>query len=313
MGQRDSKRYRGALECLLVCLLLVTAVLLGGCERLDGLFEAAPGEATQAPPDSVEFEVDGDGVYYATLTRTGSLAPADRLAKVPLSARVGTIVHVLDETPQFDDRFYVANLLGAEPGQRHTAKLRPARYIDAVLDLGEAGARRALDVRYAADAMLGLDDEVLEPSTVSADSSGSAPPSSGTASRRHDAIELFADSRGGDDTSDQGPIEIHRVNPGGSSSATSGRGASGGGARWRPVTLYYADWCGVCRNARHWLDAKSVPYRAVDIGASDKNKSEMARFAKLKGARPYAVPTFRIGDDIMQGWSAKRFRQLARR
>lgn len=311
MKRQRCRRYRRMLERPLIGLVLASIVLLGGCERLETLVGASAQEAPRAP-ESVEFAVDADGVYYATLNHNGSTTGTDRLENIPLAARVATIVHVRDQTPELDDRYYMANLLDAQPGQRHTATLRPATYIDAALELGEAGARRALDVRFVAEELLGVDEQVMEPS-IASKSPGSAQRPSSAPAPRQDVIELFADSRG-DQASDQGSIEIHHVNPGGSSSTKTRRGAQpSGGASWRPVTLYYANWCGVCRNARRWLDAKNVPYRGVDIDASDKNKSEMARFAKLNGARPYAVPTFRIGDDIMQGWSAKRFEKLARK
>lgn len=311
-------------------LLLSTLVLmLSSCERVRALARAEA-EAPKPPAESVEFEVDGDGVFYGTLTPSGRLHGADRLARVPLAERVAVVVHVNGKTAELDDRYYVADLVEASPGDTASARLRSADQVRTLLAVGEEAALLGLAVRDTVQSMTGLDqdDDETEPvkSRARIRKGRRAPKTNvrdvaakGEESEKSEAIELFTDAEitsqtGGVTSSggDSGKIEIRHINGSRTATNTTRRGPIAGGG-WKSVTMYYASWCGVCRRAKRWLDKHKVPYRLVDIEASKRNKAEMVRFCLDQGAKPGSVPTFRIdGDTIMQGWSAEHFKRLAK-
>ncbi len=315
--------------------IVVVASLLGGCEQARSLLDGAGETSKNAPtPESADFEVDANGVLYATLLADGSLDSTDRLSRIPLSERAATVVHVPDKTPQLADRYYMADLLDSSPGDSATATLRSAEEVRMRLDAGKQGALRGLHTLEISEQLLGISPSDSASSGAAAmGSTTDADSKSRHGSKQADqpeelnddhVIELFGDDELSKEKStventsvDGHSIEIRRLGSSGqghSSPSASGRTQRAkdtprvpGGARWRPITLYYADWCGVCMRAKSWLEANQVPHKAVDIDTSKANRREMARFCRRKGAEPTSIPTFRIGDDIMQGWSPSKF------
>jgi glutaredoxin len=76
------------------------------------------------------------------------------------------------------------------------------------------------------------------------------------------------------------------------------RAASGG------LTMFSAVWCGPCKRAKAYLAQKGIPYRDVDVEASDANARE---FAGYGGG---GVPLFISGDKAMRGFSPGSIEQL---
>lgn len=320
---------------------VVLASLLCGCEQARSLLDGA-GESAEAapPPESADFEVDANGVLYATLLANGRLDSTDRLSRIPLSERAATVVHVPDKTPQLADRYYVADLLDSTPGDSATATLRSTEEVRTRLDAGKQGALGGLHTLQITEQMLGVstsdsassDTDAMRSTTGAASKPRRGSKQTDQPDQINDdhVIELFGDDDLSKEKStventsvDGHSIEIRRL--GGSGKAPSSAPSSGrakkardtarvpGDARWRPITMYYADWCGVCMRAKSWLETNQVPYKAVDIDTSKANQREMARFCRSKGAEPTGIPTFRIGDDIMQGWSPSKFIELGTR
>ena len=70
--------------------------------------------------------------------------------------------------------------------------------------------------------------------------------------------------------------------------------------------MYSAAWCGVCARARHFFQAKRIPFRELDI-----EKSQTAR-REWKDMNAKGVPVILVGDKRMNGFSEKRFMNLYR-
>lgn len=64
----------------------------------------------------------------------------------------------------------------------------------------------------------------------------------------------------------------------------------------RKLTMFSATWCGVCRQAKAYLNAQKIPYDEVDVDSAPG----AASFAKLGGK---GVPMFQVGDATMTGFS----------
>ncbi len=65
----------------------------------------------------------------------------------------------------------------------------------------------------------------------------------------------------------------------------------------RELVIYTTSWCAICKRAKAYLDAKSVPYTEKDIETSDEARDEY----KERGGT--GVPLFDIGGTILQGFS----------
>ena len=73
------------------------------------------------------------------------------------------------------------------------------------------------------------------------------------------------------------------------------------------VTLYGAEWCGVCTQAKSYFRKNKVRYREYDI---DKSEKGLAQYRKLKGR---GVPIILVGKSRMNGFSPAHFEQLYNR
>jgi glutaredoxin len=65
----------------------------------------------------------------------------------------------------------------------------------------------------------------------------------------------------------------------------------------RELTMYATSWCGYCKKARIYFEAKGIKYREVDIEASAANREEFRQYGG-KG-----VPLFINGERRMRGFT----------
>ncbi len=72
----------------------------------------------------------------------------------------------------------------------------------------------------------------------------------------------------------------------------------------KKVVMYSTTWCGFCRKARAYFDAKGIRYTDYDIENSRKGRMD---YKRLKGA---GVPIIIIGKERMDGFSQARFEKL---
>jgi len=72
----------------------------------------------------------------------------------------------------------------------------------------------------------------------------------------------------------------------------------------REVIMYSTSWCGVCKKAKRYFKSKNIPFTEYDIEKSEKAARE---FKKLRGR---GVPVILVGDQRMNGFSAKNFDRI---
>ena len=70
------------------------------------------------------------------------------------------------------------------------------------------------------------------------------------------------------------------------------------------VTLYTASWCGVCKRAKSFLRAKSIPFSEWDV---EKTEYGAAKFRQLGGT---GVPLITLGANKMEGFDPDGFMQM---
>jgi len=69
------------------------------------------------------------------------------------------------------------------------------------------------------------------------------------------------------------------------------------------VVLYSMSNCPHCVVAKKYLEEQKIPFRLCDV-KTPKGRKELA----MTGYK--AVPVLRVGDEIMNGFSVKKFKQL---
>lgn len=74
--------------------------------------------------------------------------------------------------------------------------------------------------------------------------------------------------------------------------------------RQKPVVMYSAVWCGVCKRARQYFVANKIPFSEYDVETSDRGRKD---YASLKGR---GVPIILVGKQRMDGFSPGRFKQM---
>ncbi|MGB8224665.1 MAG: glutaredoxin family protein, partial [Polyangiales bacterium] len=67
-----------------------------------------------------------------------------------------------------------------------------------------------------------------------------------------------------------------------------------------PVVMYSTDWCGVCRRARQYFERNGIPFVEHDV---DRDPQARAEYLLLNPRR--SVPTIKIGDEVIVGFSAQ--------
>ena len=66
------------------------------------------------------------------------------------------------------------------------------------------------------------------------------------------------------------------------------------------VIMYSAEWCGICKRAKKYMDSEGIPYKEYDVDESSKGRRD---YKKLNGK---GVPIILVGDQRMNGFSPKR-------
>ncbi len=77
------------------------------------------------------------------------------------------------------------------------------------------------------------------------------------------------------------------------------------GAKMKRVVLYTQKKCPNCDTAKRYLDEKKIPYRLCSVN-EPRGSKELAAI----GGR--GVPTLKIGDQILRGFSIKSFENMYR-
>ncbi|NNE19154.1 MAG: glutaredoxin family protein [Myxococcales bacterium] len=67
-----------------------------------------------------------------------------------------------------------------------------------------------------------------------------------------------------------------------------------------PVVMYSTAWCGVCKRAREYFTEKRIAFEEHDV---DQNAIARAEYLSLNPRR--SVPTIKIGDEVVVGFSAQ--------
>jgi glutaredoxin len=75
-------------------------------------------------------------------------------------------------------------------------------------------------------------------------------------------------------------------------------------SRDRPVVMYSAVWCGVCKTARQYFQANNIPFSEYDVEKSERGRND---YARLKGR---GVPIILVGKKRMDGFSPARFKNM---
>lgn len=83
---------------------------------------------------------------------------------------------------------------------------------------------------------------------------------------------------------------------------SSGRRRRGG-----KVTIYTAEWCGICRVAKRYFDNQGIRYREYDVEKSRKGKSD---FKRMNGR---GVPIILVNGRKMVGFQPSAFDALLNR
>lgn len=96
---------------------------------------------------------------------------------------------------------------------------------------------------------------------------------------------------------DAEPVSIRRFAPADDASSDPG-------ARAPRVVMLSAAWCGVCDEARRWLTQNGVAFTEYDVERDPKGREQ---FKRLRGK---GIPIILVGDQRMDGFSARRLRAM---
>jgi glutaredoxin-like YruB-family protein len=91
------------------------------------------------------------------------------------------------------------------------------------------------------------------------------------------------------------------------STAAQGREAGSKHDQWElsaarrrlPVVMYATAWCGVCKRAREYFRQQAIPFVEYDVDRDPRAREEYLRLNPRR-----SVPTIKIGDDVIVGFSA---------
>lgn len=72
----------------------------------------------------------------------------------------------------------------------------------------------------------------------------------------------------------------------------------------KSVVMYSTSWCGVCKNARSYLQSNGIKFKEYDI---EKNTNAHSKYKKLGGK---GVPLITVGKNKMSGFSASRLEAM---
>ena len=74
----------------------------------------------------------------------------------------------------------------------------------------------------------------------------------------------------------------------------------------KPVVVYSTTWCGACKKAKSYLQARNIPYTEFDVERSEQGRRD---YKRLDGK---GVPLILVGESRMTGFSQSLFDQLYR-
>jgi glutaredoxin-like YruB-family protein len=66
-----------------------------------------------------------------------------------------------------------------------------------------------------------------------------------------------------------------------------------------PVVMYSTAWCGVCRRARQYFEQKGIAFVEHDVDDDPRAREEYLRLNPRR-----SVPTIKVGDEVVVGFSA---------
>jgi len=67
-----------------------------------------------------------------------------------------------------------------------------------------------------------------------------------------------------------------------------------------PVVMYSTDWCGVCRRARQYFAENQISFEEHDVDRDPRAREEYLRLNPRR-----SVPTIKVGDEVIVGFSAQ--------
>lgn len=74
----------------------------------------------------------------------------------------------------------------------------------------------------------------------------------------------------------------------------------------KQVIMYSASWCGVCKRARRFFVQNNINFKEYDVETSKKGRAD------YKQLRAKGVPVILVGDQQLNGFSAKTFNRMYR-
>jgi glutaredoxin-like YruB-family protein len=73
------------------------------------------------------------------------------------------------------------------------------------------------------------------------------------------------------------------------------------------VVMYSAEWCGICKRAKKYLQKNNITFKEMDI---DKSSQARREFKKLNGK---GVPIILVGKQRMNGFSAAKLEDMLKK
>ncbi len=73
------------------------------------------------------------------------------------------------------------------------------------------------------------------------------------------------------------------------------------------VRIYTAEWCGVCKRAKKYMDEKNIPYKDMDI---EKNMQAKREYKKLNSR---GIPVILVGKQRMNGFSPTKLEAMLKK
>ncbi len=100
-------------------------------------------------------------------------------------------------------------------------------------------------------------------------------------------------------------IQLDTLNTVGSQTGSAAPRQQATATKQQPrITMYSAEWCGVCKKAKAYFKQNKIQYTDYDVEKSSKGKRD---YAKMKSK---SVPQFVVGGEKVRGFSVKRFEKL---
>jgi len=76
------------------------------------------------------------------------------------------------------------------------------------------------------------------------------------------------------------------------------------------VTLYGAEWCGYCRQAKRWFQDNDVEFTDRDLDQPGVRSEAADHVESITGSRSVSTPTIVIDDNVIHGWDENECRRL---